>query len=94
MAEQSSHDVVNQTRSGGELSPSDVLASKPDNYTAEGDAGGVQNNTNNQTLQQMKPGPREDISAASNTQTGPIPDGQPTIGSESVSYLSISIMMC
>ncbi|KAL2002938.1 hypothetical protein VTN02DRAFT_5471 [Thermoascus thermophilus] len=39
MAEQSSHDVVNQTRSGGEASPSDVPASKPDNKPAGGDAG-------------------------------------------------------
>src|SRR5438046_1827690 len=80
MAEQSSHDVVNQTRSGGELSPSDVLASKPDNYTAGGDAGGVQNKTYNQAHQQMKSGAREDTSAASSTQTAPIPHGQSTIG--------------
>ncbi|KAL2221633.1 hypothetical protein M432DRAFT_629883 [Thermoascus aurantiacus ATCC 26904] len=39
MAEQSSHDVVNQTRSGGDASPSDVPASKPDNKPAGGDAG-------------------------------------------------------
>ncbi|EEP75884.1 predicted protein [Uncinocarpus reesii 1704] len=37
MAEQSSHDVVNQTRSGGDLSPSDVPASKPVKYTTGGD---------------------------------------------------------
>lgn len=37
MAEQSSHDVVNQTRSGGGLSPSDVPASKPDKYMTGGD---------------------------------------------------------
>ncbi|PGH26853.1 hypothetical protein AJ80_01434 [Polytolypa hystricis UAMH7299] len=49
MAEQSSHDVVNQTRSGGELSPSDVPASKPDNITAGGDAEGVKPNTNTET---------------------------------------------
>ncbi|KAG5292165.1 hypothetical protein I7I48_04179 [Histoplasma ohiense] len=48
MAEQSSHDVVNQTRSGGEISPSDVPANKPDNITAGGDAGVVeQHNSNN-----------------------------------------------
>ncbi|EEH49322.2 uncharacterized protein PADG_05401 [Paracoccidioides brasiliensis Pb18] len=48
MAEQSSHDVVNQTRSGGEISPSDVPANKPDNFTAGGDAGEVQQpNTTN-----------------------------------------------
>lgn len=39
MAEQSRHDVVNQTRSGGEPSPSDVPASKPDKDSARGDAG-------------------------------------------------------
>jgi hypothetical protein len=37
MAEQSRHDVVNQTRSGGEPSPSDVPASKPDKESARGD---------------------------------------------------------
>ncbi|EGD98032.1 hypothetical protein TESG_05424 [Trichophyton tonsurans CBS 112818] len=47
MAEQSSNDVVNQTRSGGDLSPSDVPASKPDNLTAGGDRGGVQASDNN-----------------------------------------------
>lgn len=41
MAEQSSHDVVNQTRSGGDLSPSDVPASKPDKYISGGDGEGV-----------------------------------------------------
>jgi hypothetical protein len=94
MAEQSSHDVVNQTRSGGELSPSDVLASKPDNYTAGGDVGKVENNTKNQTHQQMKPGPREDTSAAFGTQADFIPHGQPTIGSETVSGLNLSMTSC
>ncbi|KAL2376323.1 hypothetical protein RJZ90_007593 [Blastomyces dermatitidis] len=48
MAEQSSHDVVNQTRSGGEISPSDVPANKPDNINAGEDAGGFkQQNSNN-----------------------------------------------
>ncbi|KAJ5195272.1 uncharacterized protein N7498_008710 [Penicillium cinerascens] len=39
MAEQSSRDVVDQTLSGGEPSPSDVPASTNDKQTAEGDAG-------------------------------------------------------
>ena len=47
MAERSSNDVVNQTRSGGDLSPSDVPASKPDNLTAGGDRGDVQASDNN-----------------------------------------------
>ncbi|PGH01516.1 hypothetical protein GX51_05203 [Blastomyces parvus] len=48
MAEQSSHDVVNQTRSGGEISPSDVPANKPDIINAGGDAGGFKlQNSNN-----------------------------------------------
>ncbi|KKZ62032.1 hypothetical protein EMCG_03494 [[Emmonsia] crescens] len=60
MAEQSSHDVVNQTRSGGEISPSDVPANKPDNITAGGDAGGVQeqninNDDNNHSETQKRP---------------------------------------
>lgn len=44
MAELSSHDVVNQTRSGGEPSPSDVPASNNDKNTAEGDVGRITNN--------------------------------------------------
>ncbi|KAJ5779221.1 hypothetical protein N7457_006941 [Penicillium paradoxum] len=39
MAEQSSRDVVDQTLSGGEPSPSDVPASTNDNLSAGGDAG-------------------------------------------------------
>jgi large subunit ribosomal protein L30 len=39
MAEQSSRDVVDQTQSGGEPSPSDVPASINDNQPAGGDLG-------------------------------------------------------
>lgn len=39
MAEQISRDVVDQTLSGGEPSPSDVPASTTDNSSAKGDAG-------------------------------------------------------
>lgn len=39
MAEQSNRDVVDQTLSGGEPSPSDVPASTNDNLSAGGDAG-------------------------------------------------------
>ena len=42
MAEQTGHDVVNQTRSGGDVSPSDGPASKPDYYTSKGDGEGLQ----------------------------------------------------
>lgn len=41
MAEQTSHDVVNQTQSGGEPSSSDVPASKNDKYSAEGGEGRI-----------------------------------------------------
>jgi hypothetical protein len=41
MAERTSHDVVNQTRSGGEPSSSDVPASKNDKYSAEGGEGRI-----------------------------------------------------
>ncbi|OJD19389.1 hypothetical protein AJ78_00659 [Emergomyces pasteurianus Ep9510] len=58
MAEQSSHDVVNQTQSGGEISPSDVPANKPDNITAGGDAGGVQHNANNNNNDHNKTQPQ------------------------------------
>jgi hypothetical protein len=45
MAEQSSHDVVNQTLSGGEPSPSDVPASTKDKISAGGDVGETQHTT-------------------------------------------------
>lgn len=41
MAEQTNHDVVNQTRSGGEPSSSDVPASTNDKYSAEGGEGRI-----------------------------------------------------
>lgn len=53
MAEQNSSDVVNQTQSGGDLSPSDVPASTPDNLSARGDGGDVQNFDNNSTQTTM-----------------------------------------
>ncbi|OJJ30650.1 hypothetical protein ASPWEDRAFT_121457 [Aspergillus wentii DTO 134E9] len=43
MAEQSSHDVVNQTLSGGDPSPSDVPASTNDKTPAGGDVGETKN---------------------------------------------------
>ncbi|EAW18277.1 uncharacterized protein NFIA_082240 [Aspergillus fischeri NRRL 181] len=45
MAEQSSHDVVNQTLSGGEPSPSDVPASTKDKISAGGDVGETRHTT-------------------------------------------------
>lgn len=53
MAEQIGHDVVNQTRSGGDASPSDGPVSKPDNYTAKGDGEGLQSKTNEQSQTQQ-----------------------------------------
>lgn len=44
MAEQTSHDVVNQTRSGRDPSPSDVPADTTDKTTGEGGAGGTTDN--------------------------------------------------
>ncbi|KAL1955291.1 hypothetical protein VTO42DRAFT_8823 [Malbranchea cinnamomea] len=61
MAEQTSHDAVNQTRSGGDASPSDGPASKPDNYSAEGGGEGVQNKNDEQIHSQ-----RESSSAQGN----------------------------
>jgi len=86
MAEQSSHDVVNQTRSGGELSPSDVPASTPDNFTAGGDAEGVGKNTINQPQQQMNSRPQEDKPSAPGTKTDSIPDEKSTIKPRTVSF--------
>jgi hypothetical protein len=52
MAEPVSHDVVNQTRSGGVFSPSDVPASINDKTSAEGDVGRI---TINQLDEQDSP---------------------------------------
>jgi hypothetical protein len=63
MAELSGHHVVNQTQSGGDLSPSDGPASKPDNYTAEGDGVGFQSHSNeDQSQGQMSEGAVQDKS--------------------------------
>ncbi|KAM5445658.1 hypothetical protein MaudCBS49596_007304 [Microsporum audouinii] len=68
MAEQSSNDVVNQTRSGGDLSPSDVPASKPDNLTAGGDRGDVQTSDNNSTPK-VNAEPSQEISSGNPSST-------------------------
>lgn len=65
MAEQSSHDVVNQSRSGGDLSPSDVPASKPENISSGGDAEGVDSITNKSQTAQMSANISEHTSGAS-----------------------------
>ncbi|OAX83906.1 hypothetical protein ACJ72_01719, partial [Emergomyces africanus] len=88
MAEQSSHDVVNQTRSGGEISPSDVPANKPDNITAGGDAGGVQDNENTDNNIHSKTQPRPDTTSqeSANDTSGmletAIPETSTTLGYE------------
>ena len=51
MAEQSSHDVVNRTLSGGEPSPSDVPASTNDKKPAGGDVGEIQHTATTTTTQ-------------------------------------------
>lgn len=53
MAEQTGHDVVNQTRSGGDVSPSDGPASKPDDYTSKGDGEGLQSKNDEQSQSQQ-----------------------------------------
>ena len=45
MAEQSSHDVVNQTLSGGDSAPSDVPATTAAKFSAGGDEGRIQDTT-------------------------------------------------
>ena len=61
MAEQAGHDVVNQTQSGGDASPSDVPASKLDNYAARGDGEGLSTIADSgQMRHQTSVGSRED----------------------------------
>jgi hypothetical protein len=59
MAEQNNHDVVNQTRSGGDLSLSDVPASTSSNQDTRGDVDGVNTIAKNgpQTNTHGQPGP-------------------------------------
>lgn len=54
MAEQSSHDVVNQTLSGGEPLPSDVPASANVKNTAGGDVGETGYTTTNMSYDQSR----------------------------------------
>lgn len=74
MAEQTSHDVVNQTRSGGEPSSSDVPASKNDKYSAEGGEGRITKiefNFQNKSANNIEPSQRDtrtmDTSEAENS---------------------------
>lgn len=66
MAEQSHHDVVNQTRSDGDPSPSDVPASTSSNQDTGGDVKGV--TTKNQLLSNA--GRQLGSSDSENTTTG------------------------
>ena len=54
MAEQSSHDVVNRTLSGGDPSPSDVPASTNDKKPAGGDVGEIQHTATTTTQDETK----------------------------------------
>lgn len=101
MAEQSSHDVVNQTRSGGEISPSDVPANKPDNITAGGDAGGVQqqninNDDNNHSETQKRPDATSQESAhdTSGVLATAISETSTALGYETVSFHVVSMSIC
>ena len=51
MAEQTSHDVVDQTLSGGDPTPSDVPASTNDKKPAGGDVGEIQHTATTTTTQ-------------------------------------------
>lgn len=79
MAEQTSHDVVNQTRSGGEPSPSDVPASKYDKESAGGDVGGISDNAvtqGNSTTAEQRPDEKNDASVSpTNTHENDKPTG-------------------
>jgi hypothetical protein len=55
MADQSIQDVVNQTQSVGDHSPSDVPASTTDNTTTEGNVEGGVKNKDNETSKQKVP---------------------------------------
>lgn len=78
MAEQSSHDVVNQTRSGGEPSPSDVPASNNDKNTAGGDEGRITDNElraqgNDLSMVGQDPANTRSVSPMETTEVGRFP---------------------
>ncbi|PGH02966.1 hypothetical protein AJ79_07503 [Helicocarpus griseus UAMH5409] len=90
MAEHSSHDVVNQTRSGGEISPSDVPANTPDNFAARGDAGGVQQHhqfsTNDKVKQRLDTTSQERKQDTSGMTPTTIVDGSISSGHEADNF--------
>lgn len=77
MAEQSNHDVVNQTRSGGDLSPSDVPASTSSNQDTRGDVNGVT------TKNQLPSNTRRELGSSGSERT--ITGSEGTVSSGTVS---------
>ncbi|KAK2765682.1 hypothetical protein FQN54_008538 [Arachnomyces sp. PD_36] len=82
MAEQSNHDVVNQTRSGGDLSPSDVTASTSSDQDTRGDVNGVTTKNQLPSNTRQEPG----SSGSDRTATG----SEGTVTSGTVSSADIS----
>ncbi|KAK2746052.1 hypothetical protein FQN57_003392 [Myotisia sp. PD_48] len=74
MAEQRSNNVVNQTRSDGDLSPSDVPASTTVNLSAGGERGEVRNstNTNNSTPQPFESTPQKPATTISYSESAEV----------------------
>lgn len=64
MAEQSTHDVVNQARSVGDLSPSDVSALKPNDSNVLGDLERTTALTNTHETFSSEPEIHSDVGAA------------------------------
>jgi large subunit ribosomal protein L30 len=89
MAEQSSRDVVDQTLSGGEPSPSDVPASTNDNLSAGGDAGKTEHiamnsaTSNNSHLSDQQNHETTDMLDSRRERTG---SDKETVSSATVSY--------
>lgn len=89
MAEQSSHDVVNQTLSGGEHSPSDVPASTNDKTTAGGDVGEIKD-TATATQTESKP---NDQQGESKTQPTDIQGQKHETGKDATQPSTVSVMI-
>jgi large subunit ribosomal protein L30 len=89
MAEQSSRDVVDQTLSGGEPSPSDVPANTNDNLSAGGDAGKTEHiamntaTSNNSRLRDQQNHETTDMLDSQGERTGSDKDA---VGSATVSF--------
>ncbi|KAI9836557.1 MAG: hypothetical protein M1819_001189 [Sarea resinae] len=89
MAEQSAHDVVNQPRSAGDASPSDVTANKTNEPTTVGSVEDLQRSTTNDKAQNHVSAPEAaTIDATDRTNRGSEDRGPGDLNTEKLPYLN------